>query len=355
MSTITELKWSSLTAAVNEIKSPNQFLKRMLYSNHDPKSTEDIEIGLLSRGREIAPFVRKNGEALLVGTHTETFQTVAPPNIRIKRPFTPSELLFGRRPGTPIFNVGGKKQISAVRKHIARDIQGMANMITNAEEYLCSQTLQGAISYEVEDAEVYTITFPRPSGNNITLSVFWNDADPTLPRPLKNIHAVKRVMSQEVGLSPTDAVLGTEAADAILELTESTNIKLLGQRGFEISAGHMTFIEKFSDDGVVFLGHLGGVRLWEYGRTADLNGVSTPMVRPKYAEFFSTSAASDRVLYYGAIADMEAINEGKIAVERFSKSWIEKDPSRMMALVNSRPLPVPRRPAATVSVKVVSG
>lgn len=355
MATINELKWASLTATVNEIKSPNQFLKRLLWSNEEPKSTEDIEIGLISKGREIAPFVKKNGEGIMVAGYDETFQTVQPTNIRIKRPFTPSDLLYGRRPGTVIFSPGASMQMSAIRRHIATDMKVMADYITNAEEYLCSMALQGTVTYEVADQEVFTITYPKPSAHNVTLSVFWDDADLTLPRPLKDVHSVKRLINGEVGLSVSDAICGIEAADALLELVESGNMKMLGLEGQNVQAGQVTFVSQFDNDGVIFLGNIGGIRFWEYGRTALLNGVATSMIRPKYVEFVTRSAAAQRVMYYGAIPDMKALQGRLFQGRRFSKSWENEDPSVLMALTHSRPLPVPRRPGAMVSMKVVSG
>lgn len=350
--TINELKWATMTATVNEIKSPNQFLRRLLYSNHQTVNTEDIEIGLLTKERDVAPFVKKNGEAQMVGGHSESFQTVSPTNIRIKRPLTPSELLYGRRPGTTIFIDSGS-QLSAVQQHIARDLQTMSDSITNAEEYLVSMALTGTISYVNEDEEAFTVTYPRSSGHSVTLGTFWDDATPANVRMEANFYLAKKLLSTAVGLSVTDAIMGDEAVAEFQRLIATGQIKVLDQRN--VTGGNATFVEQFNDDGAIFLGEVFGVRCWAYHRTATVNGVSTSMIRPKYVEFISNSPASDRVLYYGAIPDMAALQGRNIQAERFSKSWMVEDPSAMMSLIHSRPLPVPRRPDATVSMKVVSG
>lgn len=347
------LKWTTLTGAVNEMKSPNNFLKGLLFGNHNPLPTEDIELSVITKSREIAPFVRKNGEGVMVGGHAERFQNISAPNIRIKRPFTPSELLYNRRPGTVIFSPGASMQLSAIEAHIARDLQVMADMITNAEEYLCAQALQGTITYSQADGDVFTITFPKPAGNNITLSVFWNDATPANVTMLANLHAVKKVMSDEVGLTPTDAILGSEASTAFRAFVAGGH--LYGLDINKISMGSVDFNSMYSEQGVIYLGTVAGINFWEYSRTADLAGVSTPMIRAKYAEFISRSSASQRVLYYGAIPDMKALQGRKFQGERFSKAWEIEDPSSWMNLTASRPLPATRRPGAHVSVKVVSG
>lgn len=353
MSTINSLKWVALTAAINAMKSPNRFLQRLLWGNHLTLPVEDIELGTRIAGRDIAPFIRKNGEAVLVSGTSTKFATVAGPNIRIKQPHNPSNY-FNRQPGTQILLADGQTQVSAVNEAIAADLAYMDSLITNATEYLCSRALQGSIQFAVEDQEVITITVPRSAGNSITLSVFW-DTGGASARPLQNIHTVKEVMSEAEGLAPTDAICGAAAAHALLELHEAGHIKLLGLQPTQPSAGMIDWNTAFSDDGVIFLGTLAGVRFWQYSRTANLNGVATAMIRDKWVEFVSVGPASERVLYYAGIADVEAFEGGLLRSEKFSKSWVQKDPSVRMYLAHSRPLPWSRKPDSTVSMKVVSG
>lgn len=359
MAIINELKWLTLTAAVNEMKGPNTFLNDLLFSRRETLPTETIVLDTITKGRECAPFVRKNGEGIMVGGYSSSIATVEGTNIRIKRPLTPSELLFGRRPGTVIFSPGAAMQISAIEAHIARDLEVMVNMVRNSEEYLAAQALTGTIAYSVQDQEVITITFPRSAANNITLSTFWNDGTPANVKILNDIHVVKQVLSDAVGLNPTDAILGSEASLAFRNLAQGGYIPgLLVQNSNGLVVGQVDFTTMFADTGVIFLGRVGGVNFWEYSRTASVNGTSTPMIRAKYAEFINRNnnvGASDRVMHFAAIPDMKALQGRLFQAERFSKSWEEEDPSAMMNLIHSRPMPVLRRPDATVSVKVVSG
>lgn len=357
---INELKWQTMSAVVNEMPANNNFLKRMLYprSVEDTLNTEDVELSVVTDSREIAPFVRKNGEAIMVAGVGSRYAKIETPNIRIKRPMTPHQYMFARQPGTRAQLLPGESQRGAVQRKIALDLRKMENMIVNAEEYLVALSLQGVISYAVADEEVFTITIPRAGANNITLSVFW-DTGGASARPFKNIMTAKAIMAEIAGaegLGITDAVCGSEAADALMELVEAGHVKMLGTDGARVAAGEMSFIEQFRDDGVIWLGRLGDVNFWRYARTATLNGVSVNMIRPKYVEFFNRNAeTSGRVMYYGAIPDWDAFDSGLLQAKRFSKSWKEKDPSRMIALEHSRPLPWPTRPNATVSMKVVSG
>lgn len=351
MSGINELKWQTLTAAVNEMKSPNQFLKKFLFPVHDAVNTEDIEMSTLIKDRTMAPLIRKNGEATVVLGHDESYSTISPPNIRIKRPFTPSELLFGRRPGTTIYPQVGE-QLSAIQQHVARDLQVMADMVTNTEEYLCAMATQGTISYQVSDEESYQITYPIPGANKVTLSTFWDDATPANVTLEENFFTAKQIMSDAVALSVTDAIMGATAAAAFRKVIKAQYT--LGT-GIMWNPAKIDLAQQFTDDGALYIGEFCGVRCWQYSRQLSVNGVLTDLIRSKYCEFIANTPAAERVLYYGAIADMDAL-QGKLwQAERFSKSWIHPDPSAMMALLASRPLPAQRRPGSVVSFKVVSG
>lgn len=349
----TLLQWRSLTATVNEIKSPNQFLKRLLFGNHETKPTDNIEIGQISKGRVIAPFVRKNGAAIMVAGHNEKFITIEPPNIRIKRPFTPSELLFNRRPGSTIF-AEAQSIMQAAQAHVAQDMQGMVDLVTNAEEWLAAMVIRGVVTYSVADQEVFTITLNKPAGNTVTLTGddCWDTPSADLPQPDEDFNDAKKLINNEVGLGVTDAIMGEEAATEFRRLMRKNAAYNHAQK---LETGRTTFSEQFDRDGVIWIGTFCGVRCWEYIRAATLNGTSTPMIRSKYVEFVCADGAADNRLYYGAIADTKTFQGSKFQTERFSKSWEEEDPSVLVALLASRPLPFMRRPGSCVSMKVVSG
>lgn len=346
--TIECLQWSSLTAAINEIKSPNQFLRKLMFGNHETLPTETIEFSVFVGDREVAPFVQRDGEAIPVSGYNEVFYTVGAPNIRIKRPVRASELLFNRRPGTTIFQPSSAPIVSAAEAHVARDTKRLADLITNAEEYLCALAIRGVISYTAADESNFTITIPKPAGNNVTLSTFWDDPAGT---PSVNFLTAKQLCSNEVGLGVTHVILGSEAMAAFLANDEVKSLMDINN----ISAGALTLQSQFSDDGAIFLGVFCGIQVWGYPRTVKVKGVVTSLVRAKYAEFLCITPAAENTLYYGAIPDLDAFEGGTIQAERFSKSWIQPDPSVMQMLAHARPLPIPRRPGSIVSMKVVSG
>lgn len=351
MPLIDPLKWENLTATVNLIKPPASFLRNLLFNRHQTVETEVINFDELTGGRVVAPFVRRDSEAVMVAGLGFQSRSVQPTNIRIKRPFTPSSLLYNRLPGTTILNPGVTKT-RAVREHIARDLKYMSDQVVNAEEWLCSQALQGTISYSVADQDNFTITFPRQSSHNITLTDFWDDD--TDHNEHGDFLTVKSLFSEE-GMRCTDVLLGSTAAAQFVERVAAKEIVLSNDNGSALSAGAVTLMEAFQDNGAYYLGNLQGIRVWGYERSMTLNGSSVDLIRPKYAEFFSVdNSVSDRVLYYGAIPDMAAFQGGLMQTERFSKAWEIEDPSAIISLLHTRPLPVPRKPNATISMKVIT-
>lgn len=336
--------WQTLTAMINEIKSPAIFLKKLLFSNEITLPTETIELSYLTGDREIAPFVRVNGEAIMVEGYGETFATVKAPNIRIKRPITPAAVLFTRRPGTVIFPTPGE-QMSAINAHIARDGQRMADLISNSEEWMAAMAIRGTITYSVDDEEVFTITYPKPAGHELTVGDLWSGTS----NPEEDFLAAKRLIADETGLIPTHCVMGQSAATEFMKNARVST--LLDTRNY--NAGVVTIESQFREDGALFLGIFAGIPCWEYSRTIDVNGTSTSLIRTDRAEFLCATPAAQNVAYYGAIPDMEAFEGGLLQSKRFAKSWTEKDPSVRQMLVHSRPLFVPRRPGSFVSMKVV--
>lgn len=337
------LKWQSLTATVNETKSPNSFLKDLLFGQAETFPTETVEIGLLTGDRAIAPFVKKDGEAIAVAGLGETYQTVGFPNISIKRPMTASELLFNRRPGTVVLPSRGQ-QLSAIEAHVARDAQRMSDLVSNAEEYLCALAIRGEISYTAADEANFKVTYPKPAGHTVNSAVAWSSA--ATATPSVDFLTAKRLINEEHDLPLTHAIMSQEAAANFLQIAEVKS--LLDNR--RIEAGGLDLQRQFEASGAIYLGRFMGVECVEYSRAVNVAGASTDLLRAGYVEFVSAVPQAENRMYYGAIPDMEALEGRLFQGERFSKSWLEHDPSQRIMVVKSRPLPVMRRPGSVVSM-----
>lgn len=346
------LSYSTLTPAVNERKSPNSFLKNMLFGRNVTVPTRNIELSFLRRGRKIAPFVERNGSAIMVGGHDESFAVVMPPHIRVKKPMNPSELLNKRRPGSVIHvDAGGIN--AAMRQFIADELSEIMDDVTNSEEYLCALAIRNALAYSSADEAAFSVTFPRSASHEVTLTGadLWSA---TTSSPRADFLTAAQLVNDDVSLNVTDVILGADAADAFLshaQITTDLNVNT----GSALQTGNIDLTQQFQESGAMYLGtYVHGIRVWRYARQVGVGSSTVDLIRPTYAEFVARSPAAQFVTYYGAIEDMKAIGAGSVLQsQRFSKSWEEEDPSARMLLVESNPLPCMRRPDATVSMKVV--
>ena len=348
------LQWTSLTAMVNELKTPNRFLRDLLFSQQDPRPTESLEIGILVGDRIVAPFVRRNGEAIEITPFQEKFYNVSCPNIRIKRHLEASELLFERRVGH-VIHAEEADVMSGAEEHIARSSLRLNQAVDEAEEYLCSQAIRGSITYQVDEEEAFSVTYPRTASHSVTLSTFW---DNVAGKPAADFLTAMQLVADDTGLNLTHAILGSEASNAFLDNAQVAG--LLDNRRIEV--GQLGLTARIAQSGALRLGSFRSLDVWSYTRKTQVPSApglgaltSTDLIRPKYAEFVTADAAAENVLYYGAIPDVKALQGRLFRGRRFSKSWEQEDPSVMWQLVHSRPLPVLRRPDSTVSMKVVSG
>lgn len=344
------LEWYTLTEAVNEMRAPRAFLKNLLFSNTRELPTENVLFSVLSGDNETAPFVKKNGEAIMAGGYSEEEQQVSPPNIRLKRPLEAADLIFRRHAGDPVFVAGGGDLRTFAEREVSRQLQRLNDLVANAEEWLCAMAIRGSISYTAADQAHFQITFPKPAGNTVDLGAgnYW---DESTSNPAADVMDVRQLMHDAVRLQPNVVILGSEAMAAFL--ANKTVQGLIDIR--RLVSGQVDITDPLADDGSIRLGNWAGIEWRGYTASVIHQGASTPLIRSKYAEFIHVGPSAENVLYYGAIADLDALDAGQIVARRFSKSWRQQDPSVHQILVASRPLPVPRRPGSVVSVKVVSG
>lgn len=342
----------TLTATINEIKKPSNFLFDLLFSRHESLSTEKAEIGIWAGGRVCAPFVKKNGEARLVTGRGNSFQNIDTPHCRIKMAIEPGSVVFVRQPGSEIFSPSD--QAAGTAMYYAVQQQALMDQIAESEEYLASQALQMLITYvPAETEDVFQVTFPRTVSHTTTASVDWDEADKSLVTIEEDFIEAARLVSEDVGLGVTHCLLGTTAARHFRQ-TMKNQPGLLDTR--DITAGRMDLTRPWLESGARPIGMLCGIEVWEYARqTVDHTGTTKNLVRAKYAEFVAVTPAAQFVTYYGAIADAKTLGNRLHVGERFSKAWLQDDPSVEFLLASSRPLPCPRRADATVSMKVVSG
>jgi hypothetical protein len=220
----------------------------------------------------------------------------------------------------------------------------MADLVSNAEEYLCALALTGEIAYSAADESNFTVTYSKPPGHTLNTVGTWATASTATPSV--DFTAAKRLIADAHNLPTTHCIMSQEAATNFIKIDEvKTNLD-----NRRLLTGDLDLRKQFELSGALHLGNYMGVDCWEYARSVNVSGVDTPLIRAGYVEFVSAVPQAENWLYYGAIADMEALEGRLFQGERFSKSWLKKDPSQRIVIVKSRPLPVMRRPGSVVSI-----
>ncbi len=346
------LQRGTLSRVIDRVKPTRTFLTRLLMQTEEILETETAELSTFEGEAETAPFVRKNGASIMVGGDSETFATVETPNIRVSRPIEPDRLLNDRRPGDRIHVVAGDT-LSSAQRYIGRQQRRLRERIDNSIELLVSQLLQGQIAYQVNDQANFQITTPRLSTHDIDLATAkeWDNASAAGIKIYEDFDLAKQLVSEEEGLSVTHALMGTDAATYFMRNAE---VRELLNQDSGVLTGEMDLRRQYQADGAIYLGDFCGVQCWKYPRKLSVNGTSTDLIRPDYVEFVSATPGSEATMYWGAIPDMDAYEAQQFIGRIYSKTWTNPDPSHLMLLAHSRPLPWFPRPNATVSMDVLS-
>lgn len=346
------LQRATLSRVIDRVKPTRTFLTQLLMSDEEVLETEHAELSTYEGDAETAPFVRKNGASIQVSGDQEKFATVETPNIRISRPIEPNRLLTDRRPGDRIHVVSGDT-LSSAERYIGRMQRRLRERIDNSIELLVSQLLQGQISYQVNDEANFQITLPRLAAHNISLvgNAAWDSGVAADIFMHEDFDMVKEAISEEEGAPTTHALLGTTAATYFIR-----NLKGSAELNTDagVVLGGMDLRRQYEASGAIWLGEYAGVQCWKYPRKLSVNGVSTDLIRPDYVEFVSAGPQMESIMYWGMIPDMDAYEAREFVGRIYSKTWTNPDPSHLMLLAHSRPLPWFARPNATFSLKVTN-
>lgn len=345
------LTHTTMTRTVNTLKLPNSFLRDLLFSTRQTYPTKEVEWGVLSGNREMAKFSREGAQARFVDQLDEDRKLITFPMIREKKVLKANESMFQRHVGSAIFSPK-RKMISAYEASVARELRDLSNRIFNREEQMCASALTGLLAYSEVDGAHFQVTYGKPAGHTkdvtaISNNLVWTDA---AANPQDIFEAARVGLDEAESLALTDAIMSPEAGSAFMKLEQVK--KDLDRRNYD--AGELRPGQLIRTDGAQFLGIYHNTRCWIYRRTAIQDGSATPLIRTGYVEFVSATPEADTEMAFGAITDQKALEDGVFEGERFSKSWLSDDPGHRVALVESHPIPVMRRPGMVYSVDVLS-
>lgn len=331
-----------MTQALLEAKRPKTFLRDTFYTP-ELHSTKVVDIAVQAGKRRLAPFVNPKHSSKMVervGVRADTYE---PPLMAMNMQTTAEEMLEN---SGSIFYANSAMQNPAVRAaaQLNADMLELDGMISRREEWMCAQALfTGAVSIVGEGVND-TVDFQQPASHKITLSGadLWNTTTANIEGVL---NTWKRLISKDSGLTATDVILGSGAADAVLK--NDLILKQLESAGQNI-VNLMPDTEGMPE-GVTYIGFLprSGLRLWAYDEWyIDDSGTEQEMVPANKVCVLSRQA--NFKLHYRAIPA-----EIPVVSSRWVDTEVKKNPYRRLLYVSSGSIAVPHQVNGFVSATVI--
>lgn len=314
--------------------------------------TESIAFDQVSDDyRRVAPFVAPNVQGRV--QRQKGFQTVAysPAYVKPMDVVRPNQA-FKRSAGESLIT-GSMTPQQRIDATVANLLATQRIKIENRIEWMRAKAIiDGKVTIEGRDYPKVTIDFNRDASLTSVLlgAARWSDASATHASMIKDLTGMRKKSNDLSGAVIRDYVFGTEAWALFAAKIDPAKIQNNTIRGSEgtVSA-YLDGIEGVEFAGTIAgLNGAGSMNLWVYsqkvideetGSLLDILDVNTVV------------GVADQVSgtdCYGAIEDLGSLQ----AIEMFPKMWAEENPSRMMLMTQSAPLPVPAYPNATFSIKV---
>lgn len=290
--------------------------------------------------RRIAPFVHPTLAGKVVQDQGYVTKNFEPAYIKDKRVFKPDQALR-RLAGETIG--GNRSPVDRAAANLAISLADQQNMILRRQEVMVSECLRtGIITVTGDGYPAVAVNFGRDAGHTVTLltTARWGQTGVV---PLDNIGTWSRLVHKNSGSIVTDCIMDALAFD--LFIAEAKTQAQLDIRRASQSDVQVLAMNKL---GLAFQGTIGQINYWTYQDWYVNDAGSEVSMIPDYTVMLLSTDLMG-VRHYGAIRDVDA---GVMAMESFSKSWIEPDPSVRWLLTQTAPLPVPYRVDASFCATV---
>ena len=341
-----------LEPLVTEWKAETPFLN-LFFQDAQPHETEFVDIDIKVGSQKLAPFVKPGSEGRVVARKGSKSVAYKAPIIKPKRA-TEAETLLARALGAGIHDANSL--MARASETLGRDLAEMQDMIDRRKEWMAIRSIvDGSVTMKgYTDAGTTTevvedvIDFSQPAANNITLTA-GNKFGETDVSIVQYFRDWKRLVLLATGKRANVIVVGSAVADAMLAdaevkaLMDNRRLDLMNIDPDELGLGINVF------------GYIGGgvdAVVYEYvGQYVDEADAAQDFFPVDRVVMGATSARCDT--HYGAIMDLDAIENGMHIAKVFPKSWKTQDPSNRFVMLQSRPVPVPHEIGAFVSVKAL--
>lgn len=320
----------TMLSALEQSKPATTFLLDTFFPNSQTHTTSTIDIDIVDKmGRKMAPFVSPRLEGKVIKKNGFKTRSYTAPYIKEKT-ITNALDILKRDPGQTIYTSNDSPAVRAARE-LGKDLSDLRELIMRRMEWMAAQLLATGTLVIKGDGIDDEIDFQMKSTHKITLSgaALWTASTSD---PIKDIETWAELVGQDSGIYPTDVIFGSAVADAFR--TNAAVKSYLDTRKMEFG----TLAPQQLADGVKYIIYLpsAGVTVWTYAESYyDEDTASLQTFVPAKKIFMGSRNAYTK-RHFGVIKDLEAGQEA--AVPMFPKTWLQKDPSAQMLLLQSAPL-----------------
>jgi hypothetical protein len=334
------LHWRALTTAINQIKVAPRLLQKLIFKDRNTHPSEYVDVDITVGNQKLLPFVSPIEGGVVVEQLGREQRAVRTPRLRAKKPLPAQALLTQRGPGAKIYATGSGDINAWKEKKVGMENKDLKTRVERTIEWMCAQALcTGALTVS-QDNIAFQVDYLLPSAHKITLTGDnrWGQSAADIPA---NIETWANLILSAYGAGPDLLLLGTGAAEKFL-----ADDKVQA----EYDRRHIIVGDLRPDFKTEYLGPYKGLDVYKYPFEYETSaGAKTKIVGSNKAVLVNSQARFS--IEFGLILDLDAgVN---VMDEYFAKSWMQKDPSVLWLLAESRPLPVPWEPEAYVAATVL--
>lgn len=336
-----------MLSQISEMFPANNFLLNTFFREVNVTESEHIDIEVEKGKRKMAPFVHPLRQGKIDTREGYTAKSMKPAYVKPKRSSTAADYLakfIGENPYAPMSRAEKAAMLQA------KDLSEMLDQIARREEWMAAQQLTSGLIPVVGEGVNVTIDLGIDTShvlaNTDLIDNGWATASSCAP--LDDLEALQLLISKDSGLYADVAVFGATAWQKFAASAQvvAEDIKVDSSRATGTSVERPANVK-----GAIYKGTARGIDLWVYNEWyLDDADVLQPMIPAK--KMFLASSQARAIRHYGAIMDVEV--PGGAPVRVWPKTWVEKDPSQRILLLQSAPLPIYHQVDGIVIAQVVA-
>lgn len=331
-----------LNRVVDEISpTPTVFLD-LFFPEVLTHDTEEVYFDKVADKPRLTPFVHPLHEGKVIDSAGYITKSVKPAYLKDLRVHNPLKALK-RRAGESL--TGSLSPAQRQQANIVSDLADQGRMFTRRMEVMAIEAIRDGKATIIGEGFNAVIDFGRDSSLTETLAgdERWShSADVDIPQQLED-------WSQEIANFDGSVEAVIVDVKSWNFMRNNTKVqKLLDVRRGVADTSLVIEPAIAVKAGVQYKGMVGNFPIWVYtGTYIDPADGQTKKYMPDNTVVLAGRRV-EGVRHFGAIMDVDVL----VARERYSQSWVERNPSRRMLMLESAPLLVPYRPNSSKKITV---